>query len=25
MDEFSLREPGGAVVTFAMKVPGGVH
>ena len=22
MDEFSVREPGGAVVTFAMKVPG---
>lgn len=25
MDEFSVREPGGAVVTFAMKVPGGAH
>jgi catechol 2,3-dioxygenase-like lactoylglutathione lyase family enzyme len=25
MDEFSLREPGGAVVTFAMRVPGGIH
>ena len=25
MDEFAVREPGGAVVTFAMKVPGSPH
>jgi catechol 2,3-dioxygenase-like lactoylglutathione lyase family enzyme len=25
MDEFTVREPGGALVTFAMKVPGGAH
>lgn len=25
MDEFSVREPGGAVVTFAMQVPGSAH
>lgn len=25
MDEFSVREPGGAVVTFAMKLPGAAH
>jgi catechol 2,3-dioxygenase-like lactoylglutathione lyase family enzyme len=25
MDEFSVREPGGAVVTFAMKIPGTTH
>ena len=25
MDEFTVREPGGALVTFAMKVPGATH
>jgi len=25
MDEFSVREPGGAVVTFAMKLPASAH
>ena len=25
MDEFSVREPGGAIVTFAMKLPESAH